>query len=377
MSSPAPIPSAKAEDWRWAELGPARALVGVAPPANDRLPDVAAHWLDIESPRHMFVAGQPVGDVAAVSVAADAPAHPLADLATDAKGFSLKLGVGEQGGTVQLLHIGTGGAAHGATRIELAAGASLTLIESFADTGDDHWLNHRFDAILGPGARLIRIIRVRNSAGLVSDRAFARLGEDANLTQLLIATSQGAVRTDVEIDLAGARAHANVHGILLGQKDGAQDALTRMRHAVPDTSSTQKWRLVAAERARVSVSGGVYVARDAQKTDADQSLRALVIHRTASANLKPELEIFADDVKCAHGCTVGELDKAALFYLASRGVPPAQAKALLTRAFVADALQDIADESLRDSLDAETQEWLTTAAAQSEFIEGELAEELS
>jgi Fe-S cluster assembly protein SufD len=112
------------------------------------------------------------------------------------------------------------------------------------------------------------------------------------------------------------------------------------------------------------VAGGVAVARQAQRTDAEQSLRALVLNRTAAANLKPELEILADDVKCAHGCTVGALDRAALFYLESRGVPKAEAEALLTRAFVADALQPIGDELLREALDAETQGWLAARAGQ-------------
>lgn len=370
--SNATLPSPKAEDWRWAELGPARALIDVAPPANDALPDVAAHWLDVASARHLFVAGRPIDAPAAQPIESAASAHPLADLAAHAPGFGLRIPAGEDGGTVQLLHVGTGGAAHGATRIELADGARLTVIESFADTGADHWLNHRFDAMIGVGANLTRIIRIRSAAGLVSDRAFARLDADARFAQLLVATSEGAVRADVEIDLAGTGAHGEAHGILLGQTIAAQDALTRVRHLVPHTSSSQKWRLVAANRARVSVAGGVHVARDAQKTDADQSLKGLVIHRTASANLKPELEIFADDVKCAHGCTIGALDKAALFYLESRGIPPAQAKALLTRAFVADALQSLADDALHASLDRETQSWLERAATHGEITGGEI-----
>src|SRR3546814_6443215 len=108
--------------------------------------------------------------------------------------------------------------------------------------------------------------------------------------------------------------------------------------------SRQLWRSVADDRATCSVAARVEVARDAQKTDGEQSLKGLLLARTATVNAKPELEIFADDVKCAHGATVGELDKAALFYLASRGVPPEEAKALLTRAFIADAIDRIRSE---------------------------------
>ena len=103
------------------------------------------------------------------------------------------------------------------------------------------------------------------------------------------------------------------------------------------------------------------VARDAQKTDGEQSLRGLLLKRTATVNLKPELEIFADDVKCAHGATVGELDRGALFYLASRGLPPARASALLTRAFVAQALERIGEEAVREAFAADADRWLEAA----------------
>src|SRR3546814_15960542 len=114
--------------------------------------------------------------------------------------------------------------------------------------------------------------------------------------------------------------------------------------------SRQLWRSVADDRATCSVAARVEVARDAQKTDGEQSLKGLLLARTATVNAKPELEIFADDVKCAHGATVGELDKAALFYLASRGVPPEEAKALLPRAFIADAIDRTGAAAVRDAV---------------------------
>jgi Fe-S cluster assembly protein SufD len=122
--------------------------------------------------------------------------------------------------------------------------------------------------------------------------------------------------------------------------------------------SRQTWRAVADDTAVASLAARVEVAREAQKTDAEQSLRGLLLKRAATVNLKPELEIFADDVKCAHGATVGELDAAALFYLASRGVPPAEARALLTRAFVADALARIGVDAVREAFVAAADAWL-------------------
>ena len=122
--------------------------------------------------------------------------------------------------------------------------------------------------------------------------------------------------------------------------------------------SRQLWRSVADDQAVCSVAARVEVARGAQKTDAEQSLKGLLLARTATINAKPELEIFADDVKCAHGATVGELDAMALFYLRSRGVPAEEAQALLTQAFVADAVDRIGEDGVREAFHAEATRWL-------------------
>ena len=125
-----------------------------------------------------------------------------------------------------------------------------------------------------------------------------------------------------------------------------------LRHAAPQGTSRQTWRSVLDDQSVGAIAARVEVARDAQETDATQSLKALLLARGATANAKPELEIFADNVQCAHGATVGELDATALFYLQSRGLPLAQARALLTQAFVGDVVAHIGDEHLRGFLSA-------------------------
>jgi len=357
------LPTRHDEAWRWADLRHAHDIGNTLPPANDMLPEIDQHWLDIPGLRHLTVAGHPVGDSTLNTTASPdrtLPRHPLADLAAASarSGATLHLAADEDGGTIQLLHIGTAGAAHSVTRVELSAGARLTLIETFADERRDHWLNHRMDAFLGEGAVLVRIVRVKTAHGLVSERGAVSLASNARFTQLVIASAGSALRSEAHVTLDGAHAHAVVNGILLGDGHAALDALTKVEHRVPETSSNQTFRLVAAGQSQVSIAGGISVARHAQKTDAEQSLKALVLKRTAAANLKPELEIYADDVKCAHGCTVGELDKGALFYLQSRGVPRLQAQALLTQAFVADALGVIKEEPLHSALDREARAWL-------------------
>ncbi|AOF95863.1 SufD family Fe-S cluster assembly protein [Sphingobium sp. RAC03] len=150
----------------------------------------------------------------------------------------------------------------------------------------------------------------------------------------------------------GARAHFGLHGAIIGGGDQTLEIITSVTHAQPDATSGQTVRSVLGSRATGSYLGSINVARDAQRTDAFQSIKAMLLDRTATANAKPELEIYADDVKCAHGATVGELDKAALFYMASRGMDPATAKTLLLRSFVAGVFDDMTDEALREQFEA-------------------------
>ena len=130
----------------------------------------------------------------------------------------------------------------------------------------------------------------------------------------------------------------------LGADSQTLEIVSTVRHAAPDAVSRQVVRSVLAGHATGTYLGKVEVARGADGTDAAQSVRAMLLDKTATANAKPELEIFADDVKCAHGCAVGELDAAALFYMASRGLPPAEAKRLMLQAFIAEAFVGAADE---------------------------------
>ena len=142
-------------------------------------------------------------------------------------------------------------------------------------------------------------------------------------------------------------AHFELKGALIGGGQQTIELVTTVTHAEPSATSDQIVRAIAAGSATTNYLGQIKVARGAQKTDAAQSFEAMLLNRGASANARPELEMFADDVKCAHGASVGELDAAALFYMASRGVDPARARALLLEAFIAGLFDDIADEAER------------------------------
>lgn len=166
---------------------------------------------------------------------------------------------------------------------------------------------------------------------------------------LNIGGTLGRVTFDVTLH-EGAR--FDLDAAIIGGGDQVLEIVTRVTHAEPGAVSRQTVRSVLGGHATGSYLGKIAVARGAQQTDAEQSVKAMLLDRTATANAKPELEIFADDVKCAHGATVGELDKAALFYCASRGIDPAAARTLLLQAFIAGLFDDMADDAERERFEA-------------------------
>jgi len=144
----------------------------------------------------------------------------------------------------------------------------------------------------------------------------------------------------------------------LGGGEQTLEIVTEVHHAEPDAVSRQVIRSVLSGQATGTYLGKVAVARGANGTDAGQSVRAMLLDRTATANARPELEIYADDVKCAHGCAVGELDATGLFYLESRGLTPPEAKRLMLQAFIAEAFSGAAEEDRLQALALERLEGL-------------------
>jgi Fe-S cluster assembly protein SufD len=346
------LPSNRMETWRWSDLSALPALADA--PSTGRMPD-ALPWLDCDQGlRLLFVDGRlrdgdiPVGPLAIET------GHPLGRLAGKS-GWSLRLGRDHAPpGLVQIVHVSTGAADHLAAEIVLGDDAQASIVETFIGAG---WTNRLTGIALGKGARLMLSRRVLGEAGFVSLTDRASLGEGASLIAATLAGGGRDTRLDGEIDLDGAGAYAEAAGALLARGRQRHDANLVVRHRQLSGTSRQVWRSVADDRATCSVAARVEVARDAQKTDGEQSLKGLLLARSATINAKPELEIFADDVKCAHGATVGALDAQALFYLESRGVEPDEARGLLTRAFVAAALDRIGEEAVRDAFYADAEGW--------------------
>ena len=221
------------------------------------------------------------------------------------------------------------------------SGADLRLDDRLAGPG---WHDEEVDIDVAAGGQLSGLIEEVADAGSTVTmlyRITLGAGARADLTLVSHGAAYGRVALDVRL-AEGAELHLG--GALVAGSEQVLELVTFVRHIGPGAISRQTVRAVAGGLGVTSYLGQVAVAQAAQKTDAAQSFKALLLDRGATANAKPELEIFADDVKCAHGASVGELDRAALFYLESRGIPPRLGEALLAAAFVDDALASLAED---------------------------------
>ncbi len=156
-------------------------------------------------------------------------------------------------------------------------------------------------------------------------------------------------RAEIEVTLEDG-AHFEFGGVIVGGGDTVQEFVTRTIHAEPNGTSNQTVRAVHWGQATGNFLGRIEVVKHAQKTDAAQNFRAILLEKGATANTKPELEIFADDVQCAHGAAIGELDEAAAYYMAARGIAPDVARKLLVQAFIGDAFVELDDADARERM---------------------------
>ena len=367
------LPHRKMEDWRWTDL---RQLVDKPYPPRQT---VAASAKDVErllksSPfakvagaRIVFVNGhysaelsQLKNDNVTSAVNLDEPVITMnAAFATD--GARLKIS-GTTDTPIELLFIATNADARTiATRnvIEIEKGAAATLIETHL--GEGSYLSNSVTEIrVGEGARLDRIkVELEAADAIHLSHVHTTLGKNSVFNDFTLTSGAKTNRQNGTVDFKGQGTEAKVSGaFMLGGKQHADTRLV-IDHQVPHCTSRELFKCVMDDNARGIFQGKVIVQRDAQKTDGKQSSHALLLSETAEFDAKPELEIFADDVVCGHGATSGDLNHDHLFYLMSRGIPPAEAKSLLIAAFVGEAFDLIAHEGIKEALVKFSNKWLS------------------
>ena len=240
-------------------------------------------------------------------------------------------------------------------RVLLVVGenAQVRVVESYGGGGDSPYLTNTVtEVVAGPGAVVDHYKLVRESAaGYHIGAMHVRLGRAANFSSHAVTLGGAIVRNDALAVLDGEGVECTLNGLYLANGRRLVDNHTTIHHAQPHCSSHELYKGILDGEARAVFNGKIIVAIDAQKTDAKQTNKALLLSEDAQINTKPELEIFADDVKCTHGATVGQLDEDALFYLRARGLGLEQARSVLIHAFAGDLLNHIAIEPIRDQLD--------------------------
>jgi len=242
---------------------------------------------------------------------------------------------------------------HARVLIVVEEGASLRLFESHSSEGETESLaNLGMELVLKAGAKVEHIrLQAGTARALHVTSVGASLARDAEYRALYAAMGGRLSRLDMDVKLAAPGARATLHNVAV-LSAGIADVTTVMDHASPHTTSRQLFKSVVGGRGRSVNQGRVAVRKGAVKSDSHQLFKALLMSPRAEADAKPELEIFADDVVCGHGTAIGALDADALFYLRARGISESEAKGLLIRAFLADAIEGFGDDALRDAMAA-------------------------
>jgi Fe-S cluster assembly protein SufD len=317
----AELPSRRDEDWRWTDL---RGLIRKLPPAPPAF------------------AGKP-----------PAGAIPGAEewVVINGQGPDEIRIPDNSSATIALRFVSAGeGAYAGNVRVTVGQGAQLTLFESYEALADGGYLAELgLDLVIGPGARVERIVVASDAADAVLvSSAEVDLGPGSRFAETVL--TNGARRQRLETRLAhpGHGASVRLDAVYLLADQRHADVTTVVRHAGVGGATDQLTKGVVSDQARAVFQGRITVEPGADQTDAKMGHHALILSDRAEVDAKPELEIFADDVACSHGSTVGALDEDALFYAMQRGISEAEARAMLTDAFVGEVIDRIEDAAARE-----------------------------
>lgn len=268
---------------------------------------------------------------------------------------------------VHLIHLDgadTPGSVYTRNVLVAGEGASATVLESFGTLGRAGVQRNAVTTVSLAAKSAIHHIKLQREAleTIHLNAWVANVGADARYDAFQVSMGAALARNQVSVRFAGKDAATDISGATLARGKQHCDTTLVVEHDVPACESRELFKLVLDGESRGVFQGKIVVARDAQKTDGKQMSQALLLSETAEFDSKPELEIYADDVVCGHGATSGQIDEDLLFYLRARGLPEAQARALLIQAFVGEAFEALDDEAIGDAFAAVSAEWLGSPA---------------
>ncbi len=271
------------------------------------------------------------------------------------------------GAVKKIIHIISIGAAevapaalHPRITITAETSSSVTLVESHVGLpGETYFSNPVASITVGEGASVRRYVSVdEDNEAFHLATSLVKVAGDGNYEAFHLGLGGALTRQEVRVALTGENANVRLNGAYALNGTSHHDITTVIDHLLPNCTSSQVFKGVVDGESHGVYQGRIHVARDAQKTDARQLHKALFLSRGPAIDCKPELEIYADDVQCAHGAATGEIDPNHLFYLAARGIDPETARDLLVEGFLADAVNEISDEAVRAVFGAAIGQWL-------------------
>ena len=315
------LPSRRDEDWRWTDL---RGLIRAVPPASPAVDgDVAAGPFDgLAADTILFVNGR--------------QRHAAASGAGD---------------VVALRFVSASeGTAHAAAyAIVVEPGATLVLLESHEGRAGGYVSDVTLDIAVGEGARVERIVLIDDQVDAINVvTAEVDLAPGATFNQTVLTAGARRQRIEIRVNHPGAHAQVRLDGVYILEDQRHADQTTVVTHGGVDGTTSQLTKGVVDDQARGVFQGRIVVQPGADQTDARMGHHALILSDKAEVDAKPELLIFADDVSCAHGNTIGALDDEQIFYARQRGIPEAEARAMLTQAFLGEVVERIEHDGARE-----------------------------
>ena len=349
------LPDTSREEWRYTSLAALAAQDFAL--ASAAAPRVQARGAELISLRESPAAAPALGDLI------DLKLHPLAALATALLDDCILIRV-PAGVTIaepiRLAFVSSSSERPGLStprvRIEAGRGSRVAIVQEHTSSGarGTHFTNAISEVVVGANAHVeLTLVQRENDDTFHASNTAVRLARDARFTSRVVTLGGRLTRNDLAVVLAEEGAECALDGLYLGTGERVVDNHSLVDHAVPHGTSRQLYKGVLAGSSRGVFRGRVIVRPGAQKTNASQSNPNLLLADGAEIDSKPQLEIYADDVKCSHGTAIGRLDENALFYLRSRALDEREARALLTQGFAAQVLNALPSEALRDALSAE------------------------
>lgn len=361
------LPHRRMEEWKYSVPVFSSEVFQVAKPSNEA---ILPAGLPAEAVKLVFSGGHFLPELSSKSLPAGMEISSMAGFPTikpfeenffsklneaTAENFRLKITIAANSRIekpVLLIHCKSSSVDHhwSQPHISVEAGTNSSVYFAEIHEGEANGVVNLLNQIsLASGAVLNWLNIENNAAGSVLiNQTRAKLDADAQFRHSVVCASKGFVRNNLDVHISGRGAHADLFGLSLGIGNSHCDHHSFVHHEVENCSSNQLYKGIYAGKSTGVFNGKILVDQEAQKTNAYQSGRSILLSADARVFAKPQLEIFADDVKCSHGATIGQLEEEPLFYLRSRGLDLATARLLLVRAFASEILMEISSETLRE-----------------------------